>query len=216
MAIRAYDELYLSSAQSILGHAVDFAVMSLELEPNTFGAALSVSPTAKLFSAGNPRYIAGVNGCELARAVLDDARIRYPNVEDSMYLDKSPEYWTGWALAYFQWYSAMSFMDILRVVSLEELLRMYPLYHEMDISSFADEMNRRMKEAYPQTRLRDRRSNCGLSQSELSVEADVPLRQIQLFEQGQRDINKTSAITLYKLSKALHCRMEDLIEPELS
>lgn len=216
MAIRAYDELYLSSAQSILGHAVDFAVMSLELEPNTFGAALSVSPTAKLFSEGNPRYIAGVNGCELARAVLDDARIRYPNVEDSMYLDKSPEYWTGWALAYFQWYSAMSFMDILRVVSLEELLRMYPLYHEMDISSFADEMNRRMKEAYPQTRLRDRRSNCGLSQSELSVEADVPLRQIQLFEQGQRDINKTSAITLYKLSKALHCRMEDLIEPELS
>ena len=72
-----------------------------------------------------------------------------------------------------------------------------------------------MKEAYPQTRLRERRSNCGLSQTELAAEADVPLRQIQLFEQGQRDINKTSAITLYKLSKALHCKMEDLLEPDL-
>ncbi|MBR1696458.1 MAG: helix-turn-helix transcriptional regulator, partial [Selenomonas sp.] len=69
--------------------------------------------------------------------------------------------------------------------------------------------------AYSQTRLRARRDNCGLSQSELAKEADVPLRQIQLFEQGQRDINKTSAITLYKLSKALYCQMEDLLEPSL-
>lgn len=53
-----------------------------------------------------------------------------------------------------------------------------------------------------------------MTQSELAAEADVPLRQIQLFEQGQRDINKTSAITLLKLSKALHCKMEDLLEPE--
>ena len=75
-------------------------------------------------------------------------------------------------------------------------------------------MNHLMKKAYPQTRLKERRSNCGLSQSELAAEADVPLRQIQLFEQGQRDINKTSAITLLKLSKALHCKMDDLLEPE--
>ena len=37
-------------------------------------------------------------------------------------------------------------------------------------------------------------------------------RQIQLFEQRQRDINKASAVTLLMLSRALHCRMEDLIE----
>ena len=34
MAIRAYDELYLPGAQNILGHAVDFAVMTLAIEPN--------------------------------------------------------------------------------------------------------------------------------------------------------------------------------------
>lgn len=107
-------------------------------------------------------------------------------------------------------------MDILRAASLDDIIRMYPLYHEMDLSHYVEQMDRLMKEAYPQTRLRERRSNCGLSQSELAVEADVPLRQIQLFEQGQRDINKTSAITLFKLSKALHCHMEDLIEPERS
>ena len=214
MAIRAYDELYLPGAQNILGHAVDFAIMTLALEPNDFGNALAVSESAKQFSEGNPRYVAGMNGCELARAILDDVGADYPEAEDEMYLDKSPEYWAGWALAFYQWSTALPFMEILRAVSLENIIGMYPLYHEMDLSHFADQMNHLLKEVYQQTRLRERRSNCGLSQSELADEADVPLRQIQLFEQGQRDINKTSAITLLKLSKALHCKMEDLLEPE--
>ena len=215
MAIRAYDELYLPGAQNILGHAVDFAVMTLAIEPNVFGNALAVSESAKQFSEGNPRYVAGMNGCEFARAVLDDVEVAYRESADEMYLDKSPEYWAGWALAYYQWFTSRSFMDILHAMSLNDIIRMYPLYHEMDLSHFVEQMDRFMKEAYPQTRLRERRSNCGLSQSELAAEADVPLRQIQLFEQGQRDINKTSAITLYKLSKALHCKMEDLLEPDL-
>ena len=214
MAIRAYDELYLPGAQNVLGYAVDFAITSLALTPIVFGNARSVSSSAKQFSEGNPRYVAGMNGCELARAVLDDVGADYPEVEDEMYLDKSPEYWAGWALAYYQWSSALPFMEILRAVSLEDIIGMYPLYHEMDLSHFADQMDRLLKKAYPQTRLRERRSNCGLSQSELADQADVPLRQIQLFEQGQRDINKTSAITLLKLSKALHCKMEDLLEPK--
>ena len=215
MAIRAYDELYLPGAQNILGHAVNFAVMTLAIEPNVFGNALAVSESAKQFSEGNPRYVAGMNGCEFARAVLDDVEVAYRESADEMYLDKSPEYWAGWALAYYQWFTSRSFMEILRAMSLNDIIRMYPLYHEMDLSHFVEQMDRFMKETYPQTRLRDRRSNCGLSQSELAADADVPLRQIQLFEQGQRDINKTSAITLYKLSKALHCKMEDLLEPDL-
>ena len=215
MAIRAYDELYLPVAQNILGHAVDFAVMTLAIEPNVFGNALAVSESAKQFSEGNPRYIAGMNGCELASFILDDVGVAYRESADEMFLDKSPEYWAGWALAYYQWFTALSFMEILRAMSLDDIIRMYPLYHEMDLPHFVEQMDRFMKEAYPQTRLRERRSNCGLSQSELAAEADVPLRQIQLFEQGQRDINKTSAITLYKLSKALHCKMEDLLEPDL-
>jgi hypothetical protein len=216
MATRAYDELYLTGAQNILGHAVDFAVMSLEIDPDVFGKALAVAACAKQFAEGNPRYVAGMNGCELARAVLDDVGFRYRDREDAMYLDKSPEYWAGWALAYYQWFTALPFMDILQAVPLEDIIRMYPLYHEMDIARFVEQMNRRMKTASPQTRLRRRRCDCGLSQAALSSAADVPLRQIQLFEQGQRDINKTSAVTLYKLGKALHCRMEDLMEPNLS
>ena len=212
MAIRAYDKLYIEGAQNVLGHAVDFAVMSLNLEPDTFGNAFAVSDSSRQCAIGNPRYVAGMNGCELARKVLSETGIPFADTEDAMFLDKTPEYWAGWALAYYQWYSCRSFSEILTTVSLEEIIRLYHPYHEMDIIQFVDLMNRRIKKAYPQTRLRIRRETCGLSQSELAEEADVPLRQIQLFEQRQRDINKTASETLFRISKALCCRMEDLLE----
>lgn len=212
MEIRAYDELYIACAQNVLGHAVDFAIMSLNLDPDIFEDAFVVSGSSKQFAAGNPRYVAGMNGCELARKILEETNIPFTDSEDVMYLDKSPEYWAGWALAFYQWYSCRSFSEILAAVSLEEIIQLYDTYHEMDIMQFVDLMNRRMKKAYPHTRLRMRREICGLSQPELAADAGVPLRQIQLFEQRQRDINKTASETLFRISKALCCKMEDLLE----
>ena len=212
MTIRAYDESYLPSAQNILGHAADFAVMTLGLSPDAFGSAFCVSSVSKQFASGNPRYVAGMNGCELARLVLEETHTAFTDADDAMYLDKSPEYWAGWALAFYQWYSSLSFMDILTAVPLSGIISMYPVYHEMDVTQFADHMDALMKESSPSTRLRAMRSNCGLSQSELAADSGVALRQIQPFEQRQRDINNAAAITLLMLSRSLHCRMEDLME----
>ena len=52
MEIRAYDESYLDEAQNILGHAVDFAVMTLGLSPDVFGDAFAVSSVSKQFEIG--------------------------------------------------------------------------------------------------------------------------------------------------------------------
>ena len=212
MEIRAYDEEYLAGAQRILGDAVDFAVMTLGLEPDAFGQAFAVSDASRQFAGGNPAYVAGINGCELARRVLEETGISYTDTEDAMYLDKSQEYWAGWALAFYQWYSSRSFMEILRTVPLRKIILMYPIYHEMDIMQFADRMQEEMKNAHADTNLRMRRKACGFSQSRLAAAARVPLRQIQLFEQRQRDINKTAAETLLRLGRALGCSMEDLME----
>lgn len=212
MEIRAYDESYIAAAQNILGHATDFAVMVLNLDPDEFGKAFIVSDVSRQFADGNPRYVAGMNGCELARKVLSQTHTPFTDEDDVMFLDKSPEYWAGWALAYYQWYSLRSFTDILTAVPLSRIIEMYPVYHEMDICHFSDHMDELMKEAYPATRLKDHRMNSGMTQSELAAQSGVALRQIQLFEQRQRDINNAAAITLFKLSKALYCRMEDLIE----
>ncbi|MBP5469985.1 MAG: XRE family transcriptional regulator, partial [Candidatus Riflebacteria bacterium] len=141
MATHAYDEDYLNSAQHILGDAVDFAVMSLDIEANIFGQLFAVSNTSKQFAIGNPKYVAGMNVCELARKVLTETNATFTDTEDAMFLDKGPEYWAGWALAFYQWFSSYSFMFILRAVTLEKIIAMYPIYHEMDIMQFVDKIN---------------------------------------------------------------------------
>ena len=186
--------------------------MSLNIEPDTFGDAFMISNAGKQFALGNPRYVSGMNGCELTRTVLTEAGIPFTDTDDAMYLDKSPEYWAGWALAFYQWYTSRSFIELLSAVPFSELIKMYPVYHEMDIEQFIDHMDKLIQNAYPSSRLRAKRINNGMSQSELARDSGVALRQIQLFEQRQRDINNASAITLLKLSRSLHCRIEDLIE----
>lgn len=56
------------------------------------------------------------------------------------------------------------------------------------------------------------REAAGLSQSQLARESGVNVRIIQDYEQGARDINKAAAETVYQLSLALGCKMEDIIE----
>ena len=90
-----------------------------------------------------------MNGCELARLVLEETHTAFTDADDAMYLDKSPEYWAGWALAFYQWYSSLSFMDILTAVPLSGIISMYPVYHEMDVTQFADHMDALMKAAAP-------------------------------------------------------------------
>ena len=89
---------------------------------------------------------------------------------------------------------------------------MYPALHEADITKFADIMHEKMIAAYPETNLKRLRTLAGLSQSELARQSGVSLRQIQLFEQRQRDINRTQALNLLRLARVLCCRMEDLVE----
>ena len=56
------------------------------------------------------------------------------------------------------------------------------------------------------------RNERGYNQKQLSEISGVNLRMIQHYEQGVKDINSAQAITIYNLSQALNCNMEDLLE----
>lgn len=77
---------------------------------------------------------------------------------------------------------------------------------------FVERINELWDEYYKETNLKRIRKLAGLSQSELAELSGVPLRQIQLFEQRQRDINKTNAIDVVRLCRVLCCKMEDLLQ----
>ena len=89
---------------------------------------------------------------------------------------------------------------------------MYYTLHEADISKFVDIVNAQIKDYFPETNLKRIRTIYGCTQAELARLSNVSLRSIQMYEQRNKDINKASADTVYRLSKALGCTMEDLIE----
>ena len=89
---------------------------------------------------------------------------------------------------------------------------MYDTLHEADVTKFADIVNVRMKEYYSETNLKRIRTIYGFTQAELAERAGVTLRSIQMYEQRNKNINKASVDTVYKLAKTLGCTIEDLIE----
>ena len=155
---------------------------------------------------------AGMNGCELARQVLYDTHTSFTDMEDAMYLDKSPEYWAGWAIAYYQWFSARKFNDIFKAIPFDDLQKMYYTLHEADISKFVDIADKRIKEHFNDTNLKRIRTAYGCSQAKLAKLSGVSLRSIQMYEQRKKNINKASADALYNIAKVLGCTMEDLLE----
>ena len=211
--IRAYHKVYLEKARNNLGRMLDFATYDLGYDPCTFFNLFINSGLAKGFEKGEFHLTVGVSGVELAYRVLELTNHQVEDPQPRYTADRSPEYWAGWALAYYQWETALSFLDILECVPLDDIIRMYSPYHEMDIRQFCDRMNELYREANPETRLKQVRQRAGLSQSELAEQSGVPVRTIQQYEQRQKNINKAKAEYLVMLARVLNCPAEELIEP---
>ena len=62
------------------------------------------------------------------------------------------------------------------------------------------------------TKLKSIREKSGLSQSQLAQKANINTRTLQDYEQGKRNINVASAITVIKLASALNVQPIDLME----
>ena len=214
--MHAYDKLYLEKARTSLGRMLDFAVYDLKYKASEFFALFIASGVAERFEQGDFTVLAGKSGIELAYLVLDEADVEYERRTPRFAAGRSEEYWTGWALAYYQWFTAMRFADIIKAVPLEEISALYTPYHEMDIRHFVDKMNELCLSQRGETNLKRLRCQAGLSQRELAEKSGISLRTIQQYEQRQKNINKAQIDTLISLSKALYCDVRELLEPFLA
>lgn len=64
------------------------------------------------------------------------------------------------------------------------------------------------------SKLKLARIRAGISQQELSDRSGVPVKSIGNLEQLRRDINRCRADIVFRLSQALGCSMEDLLDLE--
>jgi len=210
--MHAYDKNYLEKARTTLGRMLDFAVFDLKLDLKDFFDRFIVSGIANDFENGDSKTIAGKSGVELAYEVMEKTGENLRNIKPRYTVNRSEEYWTGWALAYYQWKTAISFSKIVEYIPINEIKALYSPYHEMDIRHFVDKMNELYINAKPETNLKIYRKRAGLSQKELAEQAEIPVRMIQHYEQRQKNINKAQVEYLARLSRVLNCNIEELLE----
>lgn len=210
-----YDREYLPAAQNLLGSMLDFVSNVFGMEDlNLFYKYAALTDYFKEIGNGNPEYIIKKTGPEAALEIFE--LVDLTEGEDYFEWDSlsttSIAYKVGSSLAYYQWYVNKSYKKILDAVSLNTIYTIYDNLDSDDIKDFISALQYEIDMYYIETNLKRLRRKANLSQRLLSIKSGVALRQIQLFEQRQRDINKAQSQTIYSLSKVLCCRMEDLLE----
>lgn len=211
--MRAYDESYLNDAMDALGEMLDYAVVDCGYDADEFFEWFIVSGVATQFEQGNPKFVAGMSGVEIARDVvfrITGSREMRPATQS---IDRSTEYWAGWILAYYQWYRALRFTDIANGgLPPSAVIERYVL-HEADVSKFVEAadavLSTRAQQSTPLAKIR---ANRGMTQQELADASGVSLRMIQLYEQRRNNLAKASVAVILALARVLGCQVEDLVE----
>lgn len=207
----AYDEVFLEDAMETLGAAVEYAVLFCNMKGQEFLRLFVVSGVAEEFQRGNVSYISGMSGIELGRAVLEKCGIKPCDETELPYIDYPPEYWIGWILAYYQWYTGKGFDFICNRIDYDTMYDLYTVLHEADESKSVEVFDA-IIERGRETNLARLRKYYELSQSQLAKASGVSIRSIQLYEQGKNDINHAQYNHLESLSKVLGCRIQDILE----
>ena len=142
----AYNQMYLDDAMHNLAEALEAAKLRLNITLDSFMHMFICSGIASQFEIGNPKYVSGMSGTELVNEVLLKT---YGSDADTLgnckYSDPTPEYWTGWVLAYYQWFSGKTFKDIQKAMPIEELVDKYHPFHEGDETLVVEYIDRRFE-----------------------------------------------------------------------
>ena len=201
--VKAYDNFYLSFIQRKMGEMFEVAVFHEKLSLEAFCELFLKSKVCHYFEIADHEYVLGRSSLELLADILN----KDPE-EIMLNAFATPEYWSGYALAYVQWFFNKPFSYVLEHLEINCLYNMYFPYHEMDLQHLVDAVKSKMDLV---NKLTDYRKSKGYTQKDLSIVSGVPLRTIRGYEQGTLSIEKAQADTLYAISKVLGCTIEDLI-----
>lgn len=189
----------------------EYGVMVYGMPLDDFYAGFLSSELCERFEMGDSSVIAGMSGTEMARSIIcGDKEVDLPSPHFDT--DRSRAYWLGWSLAYYQWSKNISFKKITENVTINEIIEMYPKYHEMDIRQFADGLDEMRMQAAKESSHKRLRRLAGYSQREVSEITGIPLRSLQAYEQRQKNINNAGADYVCRLAKTLNCDIEMLME----
>ncbi len=210
--MNAYHEMYLDDAMNVLGEAVDYAVNECGVSLDEFFTLFITTGYAAKFEVGVPSVVSGITGIELADRVLTASGKKETLPPPRKTYGRSPEYWVGWILAYFQWRLGRSFKTIFHYLPSEKIRQRYTTLHEASEEKCVDSFLNLIRTQHQPSRLQQQRKRCGLSQRELSEKAEINLRTLQQYETRAKNLEKASFQTVRRLARTLHCSDEDILE----
>lgn len=132
--VHAYSELYIQDAQKNIAWAFEYGVLKLHYTLEEFIQHWLDFKYIDLIETGNPKYIAGMSGIELARLVTN--RTDEP-VEHLEYYP-SENFWTGWIASYYQWLRNAKYKNIFSKMTATDFLSVYKTMHEEDINRMVE------------------------------------------------------------------------------
>lgn len=210
MTTPAYSQLYLAKVSRSIGTMLHDAVYGFHVDGADFLSRFIQSGVAEQIENGNPKYIAGKSGLELFLEVMDRTGSSNCDTEAIESYERSPEYWVGWMLTHYQWYSGHSFKRILDTVPYDELLGLYGLLHEADIQKSYEVLDAHL--AQSDSKLKLARKYCGMTQEALAQASGVSLNTIRAYERKSKELNKAQADILMRLASALKCELSELLD----
>jgi len=212
MEIRAYNQAYLPYAMENLAIMMDCGINQCGISPHLFYRMFLTSGVASQMEKGNPRYVAGLSGSELAILVIERILGESPAEIDGTF-KISAEYWAGWVLAYYQWKSAKSFRFINdNGLDIDKIIAMYHPLHEADLEKFVTTADSVIEQSVKSSisPLKQARERTGLTQQELSQISGVSLRMIRAYEQKSQDLANANYSTVLRLEKVLHTDFREI------
>ena len=207
--IHAYDEMYVEGAMIRMGDMLEYACLDCGYDPDGFWKMFVQSDVARRVEAGEAAIVSGKSGPELAYMILLSMDYKDEFPQPAWREERSDLYWCGWVLAYYQWYTAKSFSEIWRSVSIRMLQRLYPTLHEADIQKTV-EILAALQKPVKKTSISNLRLVRGMTQQELAERAHMSISQVQRLEYGERKVENLSLKSALALAKALGVDVEEL------
>ena len=119
--------------------------------------------------------------------------------------------WIGYAYIYLFLEKCVTFESLFMIFPIDEMIKKYPVYHEMDIRQLEDDFNYLTRYSLLDAIMKHK----GISTTELSNMTGVPFATISSLRFGKRDIDKVEYKTVNKIAKALNIKPDSLTKLEL-
>lgn len=215
--IQGFFNLYQDDALSNLGSMLDYAVGSCGEPLPSFYTRFLASGISAQMDACNPKYLCGMSGTELARAVAVRTGAPLKNAAPNIDIG-SPEYWTGWTIGYLRWHLDIDFATLQRRgLPVEDLYARYDTLHEADPTKSLAFARKALEEfAQKDNPLRRARLNAGLTQRELAYLSNTTIRLIRAYEQGQLSLYNAGVGNILNICHVLGCSIKDILPAEPS